>query len=251
MTEDAHQLARFAKKGDETAFRELVTRHFDLVYSAALRQLNDDTHLAEDVAQLVFTDLARKAGVLPRGIVLAGWLYEAARRAAANAVRGEQRRRKREKEAITMHEPEPSADWEEISPILDAAMGQLGAQDRNAVLLHYFEGKGFRAIGTVFGISDDTAQKTGAGEASFKASAVRYSRGGAAPGHVVERKRIPIARKISGFIVYSTPVAYRFCAALVEPLIQMCPCSHLDLCVALFGNSGLSACSDTIISLSA
>src|SRR6266487_1509359 len=159
MTEDAQQLARFAKNGDEKAFRELVSSHFDLVYSAALRQLNGDTHLAEDVAQMVFTDLARKAGVLPRGIVLAGWLYEAARRAAANAVRGEQRRRKREKEAITMHEPEPSADGEEISPILDAAMGQLSAQDRNAVLLHYFERKGFRAIGTVFGISDDAAQK--------------------------------------------------------------------------------------------
>src|SRR6266516_8112495 len=72
MTEDAQLLARFAKKGDETAFRELVSRHFDLVYSAALRQLNGDTHLAEDVAQMVFTDLARKAGVLPRGIVLAG-----------------------------------------------------------------------------------------------------------------------------------------------------------------------------------
>jgi len=31
MTEDAHQLARFATKGDETAFHELVTRHFDLL----------------------------------------------------------------------------------------------------------------------------------------------------------------------------------------------------------------------------
>ena len=161
MTEDAQQLARFAKNGDETAFRELVGSHFDLVYSAALRQLNGDTHLAEDVAQMVFTDLARKAGVLPRGIVVAGWLYEAARRAAANAVRGEQRRRQREKEAIIMHEPapDPSTDWEEICPILDAAMGQLSAQDRNAVLLHYFERKGFRAIGAAFGISDDAAQK--------------------------------------------------------------------------------------------
>jgi RNA polymerase sigma factor (sigma-70 family) len=161
MTEDAHHLAHFAKNGDEAAFRELVTRHFNMVYSASLRQLNGHTHLAEDVAQSVFADLARKAGLLPRGVVLTGWLYEAARRAAANAVRREQRRRQREKEAITMHEPvpEPSTDWEEIAPILDAAMGQLSAHDRNAVLLHYFERKGFRAIGAVFGISDDAAQK--------------------------------------------------------------------------------------------
>src|SRR5947208_14595001 len=60
-----------------------------------------------------------------------------------------------------MHEPAPgpSIDWEEIWPVVDAAMGLLTAQDRNAVLLHYFERKGFRAIGAAFGISDDAAQK--------------------------------------------------------------------------------------------
>src|ERR1051326_5573750 len=38
-------------------------------------------------------------------------------------------------------------------------MDWLSAQDRNAVLLHYFERKGYRAIGAILGISDDTAQK--------------------------------------------------------------------------------------------
>jgi len=158
---EAEQLERFAKRGDEEAFRSLVEAHFNLVYSSALRQVNGDTHLAQDVVQSVFADLARKAAVLPRRTVLAGWLYEAARRAAAKAVRTEQRRRMREKEAIIMNEPapEPAADWEEIRPILDEAMGQLKSQDRNAVLLHYFERKGYRGVGAALGITDDAAQK--------------------------------------------------------------------------------------------
>jgi len=156
---DARLLRRFAKETDEAAFRELVARNFALVYSVALRQLNGDTHLAEDVAQMVFTDLARKARALPRRTVVTGWLYEAARRAAAKTVRGEQRRRLREQEASMMTDAESSPDWELVRPALDSAMGQLGEQDRCAVLLHYFELRGFRDIGAALGISDDAAQK--------------------------------------------------------------------------------------------
>ena len=36
-----------------------MQRYVDLVYSAALRQVPGDTHRAQDVAQVVFTTLAR------------------------------------------------------------------------------------------------------------------------------------------------------------------------------------------------
>ena len=66
MTPDCELLRRFAETNSEDAFAELVQRHLNLVYSAALRQVNGDTHLAHDVAQTVFTDLARKAEPLSR-----------------------------------------------------------------------------------------------------------------------------------------------------------------------------------------
>ena len=69
MMEDAELLRRYAAEKSEEAFAELVRRHLDLVYSTALRQLAGDTHLAQDVAQGVFTALARKAATLT------GWLY--------------------------------------------------------------------------------------------------------------------------------------------------------------------------------
>ena len=101
---DSELLRRYAEEESEEAFAELVRRHLDLVYSTALRRLAGDTHLAQDVAQSVFTALARKAPSLAGRTALTGWLYLGSHHAAAQAVRGEQRRRIRETEASTMHE---------------------------------------------------------------------------------------------------------------------------------------------------
>lgn len=64
MTDDLQLLERYARQGAEDAFGQLVARHLNLVYSAALRQVGGEASLAQDVAQLVFTNLARKAPVL-------------------------------------------------------------------------------------------------------------------------------------------------------------------------------------------
>src|SRR6266542_2763771 len=104
MTPDGELLRRYAETASEDAFAELVRRHVNLVYSTALRQLNGDTHLAEDVAQSVFTNLARQARALSDREMLTGWLYTAAWVTAAKAARTERRRRTREQEAQTMRE---------------------------------------------------------------------------------------------------------------------------------------------------
>jgi DNA-directed RNA polymerase specialized sigma24 family protein len=54
---DAQPLRRYVENGDEAVFRELVVRHTDLPYSAALRQLSSPD-LAADLAQSVFIDRA-------------------------------------------------------------------------------------------------------------------------------------------------------------------------------------------------
>ena len=75
MMDDKQLLGAYARERSESAFRELVTRHIDFVYSAALRVVNGDSHLAQDVAQTVFIELVREAGNLPRGVTSAGWLH--------------------------------------------------------------------------------------------------------------------------------------------------------------------------------
>ena len=70
-TADQELLRRYAEHGAEEAFTAIVHRHLNLVWAAA-RRTTGNADLARDVAQTVFTDLARKAKSLPRETVLAG-----------------------------------------------------------------------------------------------------------------------------------------------------------------------------------
>ena len=70
---DLQLLMRYARQNAEDAFAELVSRHLNLVFSAALRQVRSP-QLAEEVAQSVFIDLARQAEQLAPGTVLTAWL---------------------------------------------------------------------------------------------------------------------------------------------------------------------------------
>jgi RNA polymerase sigma factor (sigma-70 family) len=160
MTPDAELLRHYAATNSEAAFAELVKRHVNLVYSAALRQVNGDAHLAQDVAQTVFTDLARKAASLSRREVLTGWLYTSAHFAAAKIVRTENRRRDREEKLMRepIHETAPEADWEKLRPMLDAVMHELKAADREAILLRYFENRQFAEVGAKLGLNENAAR---------------------------------------------------------------------------------------------
>jgi RNA polymerase sigma factor (sigma-70 family) len=157
-------LREYAATGAETAFACLVERHVDLVYSAALRQTNNNHAMAQDVAQAVFTILARKAPSLRRETVLAGWLFRAVRFAALDARKIEARRQRREQEAAQMHLTNSSdhADeqdqWEQLAPLLDEALAALGTKDRHAVLLRFFEKKSFDEIGVSFGGNENSAR---------------------------------------------------------------------------------------------
>ena len=160
MTTDAQLLQDYAAEGAEEAFREFVERHMGLVYSAALRQVGGDAHLAHDVAQTVFTDAARKAAVLSRHPCLAGWLFTSTRFAAAKAVRSEQRRRHHEQEAHAMYElrQEQPLDWKQISSEIDGALAELSEREREAVILRFFERQSFADIGERSAVDPDTAR---------------------------------------------------------------------------------------------
>ena len=54
---------------------------------------------------------------------------------------------------------EPGADWEELAPHLDGALGELSEPDRDALLLRYFERKSARDIATTLGTTEEAAQK--------------------------------------------------------------------------------------------
>ncbi|MGD0389754.1 MAG: sigma-70 family RNA polymerase sigma factor [Tepidisphaeraceae bacterium] len=155
---DGDLLGKFVNRGDQEAFRAIVQRHGDMVYSAAVRQLGD-LSLAEDVTQAVFIVLAKKAAKV-NGPMLAGWLVKAARYLALEARRGEWRRKAREREAAAMKgETEQADQWLQMGPVLDEALSSLGERDRTAVTLRYLEGRDPRQVASAMGVSEEAAAK--------------------------------------------------------------------------------------------
>jgi len=158
--QDSDLLIQFLR-GSEPAFAELVRRHVDLVFAAALRQVGGDHHRAEDIAQQVFIDLARKARKLTGHPTLVGWLYASTRYTALNTLRREQRRAAREKQTEIMNTPTAGSEarWEHIRPMIDEALQELNEDDRQTVLLRFFGRQPFGAIAAQLGISENAAQK--------------------------------------------------------------------------------------------
>lgn len=156
---DHHLLARYARENSQAAFAELVARHLNLVYSAARRQVRAP-QLAEDIAQSVFLDLARRAASFPAHQPVAAWLHVVTRRTAIDTIRREARRIAREHTAAELAAMDtfPSS-WQSLEPVLDEAVAALSETDRQAILLRFFENKSLREIGESLGTTDDAAQK--------------------------------------------------------------------------------------------
>jgi RNA polymerase sigma factor (sigma-70 family) len=160
MMDSRQLLADYVKNGSEAAFKELLSRYMDLVYSTALRLVNGDVHRAQDVAQSVFTDLAREAPRLSPDTMLGGWLHRHTFFTATKFIRTERRRQIREQQAMEMNAlNNTDRDFEYLAPVLDQAINELPEDDRAAILLRFYERRDLRSIGETLGSSEDAAQK--------------------------------------------------------------------------------------------
>jgi RNA polymerase sigma factor (sigma-70 family) len=159
-TDDSALLRQYAENNSEEAFAALVSRHVNLVYSVALRQVGNP-HAAEEITQAVFIILARKAAALRHDKALAGWLFQATRLTANNFIRSEARRHHREEEAYmqSILDEAGTEIWPRIAPLLDSAVAGLREPDRRAVVLRFYEGRNLREVGLALGASEAAAEK--------------------------------------------------------------------------------------------
>lgn len=160
MNEDADLLKRYVEGRSQAAFAALVRRRIGLVYAIAWRRTRD-AHSAEDITQTVFTALAKKAPQLVGHPTLVGWLYRSAHFAASDAVRAARRRQRGEAEALLMQQLEREAagpDWHTLSPVVDEALSEMAAVDRDAVLLRVMDDRSYGEIGRNLGIGESGAR---------------------------------------------------------------------------------------------
>jgi RNA polymerase sigma factor (sigma-70 family) len=159
---DFEWLQQFARAGNQTAFRDIVRRHIDLVFATALRKVGDAGG-AQEISQNVFTALARKAWRFAPDDSLPAWLHKTTLLESKSWLRGELRRRRREQTAVelgtTMNTPDEQPAFNALVPMLDEALLSLREKDRTALLLRYYESHSLRDVGAALGVSDDTAQK--------------------------------------------------------------------------------------------
>ncbi|MGC4071929.1 MAG: sigma-70 family RNA polymerase sigma factor [Nibricoccus sp.] len=163
MEENSPDLLRsYAQKRSQSAFATFVRRHFDAVYSAALRRCSGRVDLAKDVTQEVFIKAAQHAAQLSRHPVPSAWLHMTTRNSALNLLRAETRRRVREQEAQAMQDTpsfqEQENVWTELAPILDQSIDSLSEKDRRALLLRFFDQQSFAEIAGALSLSEDAAR---------------------------------------------------------------------------------------------
>lgn len=161
--DDFRLLRRYATEGAESAFRELVDRYLGMVLGCAERATGN-RETAQEVAQSVFTVLARKAGTIREGVPLGAWLHRATVYEASRSRHRELRRREKMK-AFANHmktdgeTTATSETWKEVLPLIDSAVNRLSRSDRGVVLQRFFEGRSYRDIGSRLGKSEDAIRK--------------------------------------------------------------------------------------------
>src|SRR5262249_47614526 len=137
---DAQLLEHFTKTRAEQAFAALVHRHGPLVLGVCQRILHS-SHDAEDAFQATFLVLARRAGSIRKQDSLAAWLHGIAFRLAKTMKRDASKRRQREQQASPpMPQGPPDLCGRELHAVLDEEVQRLPVNNRQPLLLCYFEG---------------------------------------------------------------------------------------------------------------
>ena len=160
-TDEDHELLRaFVDEGSEAAFCGLVERHLGLVSRIVLRRISNKES-AQDVIQVVFGLLARKASTLIGHPTITGWLVKTAMFECSKHNRKEASRMKRESIAAEQEQSlgQDARFSEEEFSLVEAALSDLPARFRDAIMMRYYQGDSFKKIGSRLGSSEGAAQK--------------------------------------------------------------------------------------------
>ncbi len=160
---EANNLVRRVAQQDRNAFATVVSEYGSFVYSRALK-LTQNPQAAEDVAQVVFSNLWTKAAQFDaqRGNLFA-WLTILTRNASIDHLRVEGRHARiatSMKQQLAAVSPTVGKEMErkERQSEVRAALDQLGESQRKAIELAYFEGLTYVEVAERLGEPEGTVK---------------------------------------------------------------------------------------------
>jgi RNA polymerase sigma factor (sigma-70 family) len=148
-------LRQFAKTGDAEAFSEITRHYAGMVYGTCLR-VTGDAERARDATQDTFFQLLKQAGKVTGS--LGGWLHQVATRRAVDLVRRDSARRQRER-AFAADAVQETDAWAEVSPLVDEAMSEIEADQRELLLRHFLQGESTVQMAAAEGVSQPTMSR--------------------------------------------------------------------------------------------
>jgi uncharacterized protein (TIGR03435 family) len=138
MVDDQALLLSYARSRDAEAFAELVKRYTTFVFSIAKR-VTGNAASAEDVTQDCFLALACQA-VSIRGS-LPSWLHGVALKRSLQVIQKQASQRRRETQVLPRSEVSCESHWDQIVPLVDAALAKLPDNLREPLVQHFLLGQ--------------------------------------------------------------------------------------------------------------
>lgn len=155
-----------SRRGDLSAFNQLVARYQDLVFSVTLRLVSNHA-TAEDITQEAFISAFRSIGRL-RGDNFRAWILRIARNAAYDAMRRTKRRPEEsiEEQVVTLGEtlasgeesPEDHALRQDLARAIGRGLDELPRDQRMAIVLIDIEGLSYDETASATDVSIGTVK---------------------------------------------------------------------------------------------
>lgn len=146
------ELVSRSRKGDKSAYTELVRAHSARVFAICLGLLGNRGD-AEDAAQQVFLKGYTEIRRFRDPEKFSAWIGSIARNWCLDVLR----RRRRGQQALAERAAEQEAAGQEEQreyPELEAALAQLPEEDRLCLMLYYFDGRSAKSVAETFDISE-------------------------------------------------------------------------------------------------
>jgi RNA polymerase sigma-70 factor (ECF subfamily) len=158
---DADILAQLDLGDTDGALRRLMARHGAAVYRYCCEALRDDS-VVDDVHQQIFVAAYRDLPRFRRQATVRIWLFAIARHRVLDAVKKRRNTQRWFDGSVATDAPDPrpspaeSLDAARLRQALAASLGELPADTRTAVLLHYQQGFTYAEMAEICGVHAGT-----------------------------------------------------------------------------------------------